>query len=323
MAVYNRVEAQTYFSAAEGGFRLLRPVTPDKHFYRGINRRGDRTVDFMVEAFSGSPLQRHRETIKGITVPIHQEVFDIPFDQAQREVEYSFRGRDRITKSVNLARTLPPESKNGEGVLVRASANLASAVVKLLWRGEYEMRKRGGQDDYIAYSTQELWSLPVEGQSPVKIMYVSGLAVMDDYRRLGVAAYFLTVGNSSLRPDIIMLRIRSGAVVAAVKKSKLGEGQPIFPLDQTYDQDPIMQAALKLADQNTMHPKPIDPVTGVTESVYEEGEDRAYVPDPSHSTASGADLRMKELGMNAAEGGATYIAVRVVGRNRWVSPYRS
>lgn len=312
-----------YFSA---GFYSLRPRTPEVFAYRGVNKRGDRSIDFLVENFPGSLMQKHQETLQGITTGVHQDVFEISPEQAMEEVDHNFRGtgRNRFKgRSIILAR-LDPAARGDKQETPPPLANLLSTVVRTITRGRWDLTRRGVDeisDDYIGYSAQETWLLPVEGRSkPLSIGYISDIAIRREYRRLGVAAYLFNVANASLRPDIIVMRIRSGAVVAALEKSKITGGNPSeggnlkFALDISYDDDPIMQRVLDLADKFTIHPHPISKSTGVTNFVYAEGEDRAYVPDPTHAVASAADKRMYDMGVRASQGGAAYISVWVKGR---------
>lgn len=222
-------------------------------------------------------------------------------------------GRFKIESTI-LANTLGLEERGREKLFAMSKL---SSIIRTISGGRFNLMSSIGTEpepNYIGYSTQEVWSLNTD-KGIVRVMYVSGFGVLPEYRRMGLGAKFLGIANSIHEPDIILLRLRSGAAAAALRKSELIHGK-VIPFEMTYDEDPLMGAVLGLADKKTVHPNPINAATGVTKAVYEEGKDLAYDPDPSHQAASLVDRQIREI-MNPDEGDGVYVAVRVIGRERW------
>lgn len=291
----------------------LIPVSSNRFVYEGHTLQGAR-CDFLMQTFADSVNKRFDATLTNIIIGLHQEIFHIPIDQAEREVKHNRRGRFKIESTI-LANTLRLEERGRDKLLAMILGLLVSPMGRT-FSGRFNLPSKGTESEpnYIGYSTQEEWSLNTEN-GIVKVMYVSGFGVLPEYRRMGLGAKFLGIANSVHEPDIILLRLRSGAAVAALRKSELIHGK-VVPFEMTYDEDPLMRAVLALADKKTAHPNPINAVTGVTKAVYEEGKDLAYEPDPSHPVASLVDRQIGKI-MNPDDGDGVYVAIRVIGRERW------
>ena len=138
--------------------------------------------------------------------------------------------------------------------------------------------------------------------------------ILSPYRRRGLGAKFLEIANVLYKPDIIALRMRSGAAKECLRKSGLTEG-PISPFERLFDEDSIMAGVLDLADKKTEHPKPVNKKTGRMEGVYPEGWDRAYKNDTKSKEANDADVQMhEEFDLEPDNGDAIIVAARVSGK---------
>lgn len=288
----------------------LIPVTNRVFPYEGLTKQGKRR-SFLVGAFIGDKYRTNLLTLRHIAIHLDQKVFGIPFDQASEEVHQNMRLE---SGSMLLASVPESEVRGSEKLKAMSWGRSALAIGRILM--EVPEQTSEPEPECIGYSSQQLWLLPME-RKQIKVLYISTMAILEDYRRMGLGAYFLSIANALYQPDIITFRTRSGAAIAALRKSTLVNGQPIYPLERYYDEDTIMGAVLKLADRKTVHRNPIDLKTGLTKAVYLEGSDYAYKPDGRPGTiAFDADQRMRELKLNPDEGDGIYVAGRVIGRNR-------
>lgn len=271
----------------------------------------------LMEAFIGDPYKDNFLNLKKIAVALDQDVFCISYQQALREVCSNMKDK---SGSIIVAHALEPRLSEERGLekIVAMSSRLASSVVKV-FNGEGIKPVVGFSEmGYIGYSTQQLWTLTKEKRS-WKILYMSTMAVLPGYRRMGMGARFIGIANSLYNPDILLFRTRSGALKSCLTKSKLGEGS-VYPFDEPYDKDkdPVMAATLDLADEKTVHPNPIERSRGLTKAVYTEERDFAYQVDRTHSESSQAFVQMIEWGLDPDNGDAIHMAVRVIGRQKGV-----
>lgn len=301
-----------YALGLQGHSCLIIPDSSRRFVYLGHTLYGHR--DFLVQAFEGNISES--ESLINIAIWLSQQIFHISFDQAREEVEHNIKKRPNIEKSMILANTLGPEEKGREKVLAMLGGRLASLFSRAFPGGRLDsIPSRDTEREVIGYSTQELWPLKTK-KGEVDVMYVSTMAVLPEHRRMGLGSTFFSAANSSLEPDVIMLRTRSGAAVAALRKSQLIEG-PVFPLDETYDKDPLMRAVLNKTYRRTGYKRAIDRERGIIREFYPDKRDLAYVPDPNHPVASEADKRMEELGLERNNGDAMYVGGKVIGRKLW------
>ena len=278
--------------------RPVRPVTNIINTYEGPRGKS------LIEAFTGDTYIRNRDPLREIAIKFEQRVFGIDRKQASDEVFQNMRWDRGI---VELAHELEPYSPEENGF---EKAGRFVAEILHLPKPEKE-----SIDGYIGCVTGQLFMLPTD-EGFKKILYMSGGTILDEYRRMGLGAKFFQVANGLHKPHIIMIRVRSGRAIGSLIRSKLVDPEKIFPFYKRWSADPEKEKALGIVEKRTINPKGVDKETGIAESIYLEGWDRAYTPDPKYPESYKWVVEMKELGLVSANGDGMFIAADVIGRYR-------
>lgn len=283
-------------SVGQEAHNLTAPVTNLRYTYDGFRDDGSR-VRYLISAFTGDTYRRSLRIIRAIGVDLDMTVFGISREEALAEVYQNMK------------------KEGGTVLLVEV---LGSGIARTECGRERVVSELPGESRCVGYAALQTMSAGT-GRGSIRVMYSATRALLPQHRRAGVGGKFLEIGNGLYQPDVISLRTRSGAASASLVDSGLVR-RPIFPLGRLYDEDLDMTRVLETLAERTLHPNPVDMVTGITKAVYSEGRDRVYIPDQTHKESYEAYLRMIELGLDPDNGDGMYIAARVIGRPRIGSP---
>jgi hypothetical protein len=230
----------------------------------------------LIEVYRGTPYSYYLSALKSRAAQISRDVFNI--------------------ESVDAAQEITSNMKGGSIFFVRP-------------------QDADPKDDlsYVGYSTQRIMEVSSESGSMARVLYFSTRALKEEYQHRRLGRFFLQLGNSVHRPEILALRTQSPASVLSFKKSGLVDN--VFPIDGTYERSPFMQSMLEQVALRTRHPEPVDLTTGLARRVYPEGRNRAYLANPNNTEANAIyDQMVNGLGLDPDSGDAIYLMGRVKGR---------
>lgn len=284
------------------------PVTTRALTYEGYH--GDQMVKAAIEIYRGDVYRQCRPLLRAIDINFHEAIYRIPREQAEREGTQDIKpeGIVFLIRSLGLQSSRADSASN----ILTAPGQLVSAVAESV--AEAPKLPREDINGYIGCIVAQSWNVPWrEGVGVIKVLYLTSGAILKQYRRMGLGSKCIEIANVLSQPDFVLLRLRSGGAANSFLKARLPNDEPLIPLEERWNKDDLTATVLEYADTKTWHSNPIDKVTGITEAVYEEGEDKAYQPDPNHP-ASKIDQQMRDLGLRPERGDGMYFGRKVNSR---------